>query len=88
MAEHIKYEDVSGILIMDALIGNCDSLFAIEMVEDGNYRYLVRHQPVSRKVFLDALKIAKLDRYDPNSRRYPRPGEVPPAAPVSAREAS
>lgn len=62
----ITVEDATaGIPIMQALVGNCLDQFEIRFVEDGNYRYMVCGRHVPREVYLDALELAKVDRYEP-----------------------
>jgi len=54
-----------GVVVMSALVGNCDEVFEIRFVDDGTYRYLVRGHDVPRQIYQDALELAQVDRYDP-----------------------
>lgn len=64
---NIEVEDESAgtSVIIDALIGNDLCLFEILSCEHG-YHYVVRGQEVPRQVYLDALELAKHDRYEPD----------------------
>ena len=75
----INVEDARAGVVMDALVGNCCSPFEIQFTEEDGVRYLVRDREVPREVYLDALHLAQVDRFDPMDRRF---DQAPPQMPI------
>lgn len=71
----IEIEDcTAGIIVMDALIGNCLEPFQIRLNEHGIFEYKVRGVPVPYDVYRDSLRLAEMDRFDPRDPRFSSSG--------------